>query len=145
MQRLILVLLLLIVFTCTTVLTTSNVSTSIVIDDVQRTIDATKPNIVRQKIVIKVVNTGSNAVERFHLALPKEFGRNHLSFLKVTQEEKELKVTNSGYEDKSQRYGDNDLIDSLYFNTLVMMIILVMLFSMRFYLQHHFNRSKRLN
>ena len=100
MTRIILFLLLI---TLSVVFAANNVYNGIVIDDVQRSIDASKPNVVRQSITIKVVNSGEKSAEFFHLALPKEFGRNHLAYLKVTQGGNELKVTDFGYEDKQQR------------------------------------------
>ncbi len=81
---------------------TNNVYNSLVIDDAVRTIDATKSNIIRHNMILKVVNMGEKSTQFFHLTLPRDFAQKHMSFLKVTQDGKDLKITKFGYEDKSQ-------------------------------------------
>jgi oligosaccharyltransferase complex subunit alpha (ribophorin I) len=101
-QQIVLLFLVLTLSSLVLVTCATNVYTGLKIDDVEREVDATKPNLVRHKITLKVVNNGDKAAEQFHLALPKQFALEHLYYLRVDQDKRELKINHYGYEDTKQ-------------------------------------------
>jgi hypothetical protein len=101
-QQILLLLLVLTLSSLVLVTCATNVYTGLKIDDVEREVDATKPNFVRHKITLKVVNNGEKAAEQFHLALPMQFALKHLYYLRVDQDKKELKINDYGYKDSKQ-------------------------------------------
>jgi hypothetical protein len=71
----------------------TDVNTDILIEDLDRTIDVSNNNAVRQDIRVTLVNGGSVPATVFHFALPKKFADDHLSLLTVTQSDKQLSVS----------------------------------------------------
>jgi hypothetical protein len=73
------------------------------IQDLERNIDTSNNNVVRQDIRATVVNSGSSAANVFHFALPKQFAEQHLSLLSVTQGGKQLTVS-AGHTSDANKY-----------------------------------------
>jgi oligosaccharyltransferase complex subunit alpha (ribophorin I) len=66
----------------------------LLVEDIDRSIDASNNNIVRQDIKVTLVNSGSSSgVTVFHFALPKQFAQDHVSLLTVHQNDKQLSVS----------------------------------------------------
>jgi hypothetical protein len=87
-------LLLLLAIVCFVVQTyATDVNTDLLIEDLDRSIDTSNNNVVRQDIRVTLVNGGSVPATVFHFALPKQYADDHLSLVTVSQSDKQLSVS----------------------------------------------------
>ncbi|KAL0477575.1 oligosaccharide transferase subunit 1 [Acrasis kona] len=85
----------------------SEINNDLLIENLERSIDASNNNVVKQDVRLTLVNQGSSPAQTFHFALPKTFADQHLSLLTVKQDGKSL-TTSAGYTNSAEK-------DSLFY------------------------------
>jgi len=78
---------------------TKSINTSIVLDDVERTIDLSRPNIVKHSITITAVNAGDKAANQIYFALTHKAAA-ALSFFEIDGTD----IAHTKFENKLNRY-----------------------------------------